>query len=237
MSKARGRLRMQFLNTAHGLNSHTTLSHRGQTRRSETSAHVAETALDGKRTGLSVATLPSQRHQAGDIPAFARPTLADWSCCARTYLSANLAFQKKRKQNLGTWFFKTGNPSTKTWVLNGSRKAHRIPSPSIFWNKPWSLPSTKNYSGREAEWYGRSGPCLFRSGKGSLRLKVPEAGQKDCSENLSGNAPQNSLPRLYLDDFGELVERVLAVATVLLGQLQDVPIDTGGGRADAPGCP
>jgi hypothetical protein len=31
----------------------------------------------------------------------------------------------------------------------------------------------------------------------------------------------------YLDDFGELIERVLTVSTILLSQLQDVAIHTG----------
>lgn len=84
------------------------------------------------------------------------------------------------------------------------------------------------------------GTLPFQIGQGQSKTQSAGGRQQECSENLTGNAPQNTLeglPLLYLDDFGELVERVLAVATVLLGQLQDVPIDTGRGRTDAPGRP
>lgn len=38
---------------------------------------------------------------------------------------------------------------------------------------------------------------------------------------------------VYLDNLGELVERVFAVSAILLGQLKDVPVDAGRGGADS----
>lgn len=62
-------------------------------------------------------------------------------------------------------------------------------------------------------------------GQWAIGLDREPGWDKGHPENIKH--PLQATPILYLDDFGELIERVLTVSTVLLSQLQDVAIHTG----------
>lgn len=75
---------------------------------------------------------------------------------------------------------------------------------------------------------------LFLTAKRSDKWPSPEGGRSHwCSCRASGahwagqGASRDGARAAYLDDFGELIERVLTVSTILLSQLQDVAIHTG----------
>lgn len=76
----------------------------------------------------------------------------------------------------------------------------------------------------------RPRPCLFSQlSKGNPRFELPERGNRPALKT-GGVTLDRTLERLqflYLDDFGKLIKRVLAISTVLLSQLQDVPIHAG----------
>ena len=72
------------------------------------------------------------------------------------------------------------------------------------------------------------GDCVAGTAAGEQRTALKTMLTTEQQKALSSRSC------LYLDDFGEFVERALAVSTVLLRQLQDVPVHAGRSGADTP---
>lgn len=143
-----------------------------------------------------------------------------------------MALIRKRKNRILALIFKTSNSSAKRWVVNSQEN-------QIYNNLHYSQPgmntalsSTKHHGGGEVMW-GSHSDSAFSAG-----LEKATPGAELCVHE--GNDPSlktvpitrdkhalKPLPFLYLDDFREFIERVLAISTVFLSQLQDVAIHTG----------